>query len=94
MFTFPPESTSTNPTLSLRNIFNHLKNYQNVLEDKDFIFDMEIKLSFICDMIHGMEYLHHHTSIGSHGYLKSSNVLVTGCLTAKIADFGTLCRLF
>ena len=55
---------------------------------------MEIKLSFICDMIHGMEYLHHHTSIGSHGYLKSSNVLVTGCLTAKIADFGTLCRLF
>ncbi|XP_063678435.1 receptor-type guanylate cyclase gcy-28-like [Bolinopsis microptera] len=66
---------------------------KNVLEDKDFIFDLEIKLSFICDMIHGMEYLHNHTSIGSHGYLKSSNVVVTGCLTAKIADFGTLCRV-
>ena len=37
-----------------------------------------------------MNYLH--SEIGSHGYLKSSNVLVTGCFTVKISDFGTLSR--
>ena len=36
----------------------------------------------------GMSYIHFKTNIGSHGYLKTSNVLVSDNFTMKIADFG------
>ncbi|KAL5251741.1 hypothetical protein ACHWQZ_G014786 [Mnemiopsis leidyi] len=64
---------------------------QDLLEEREFTLDAEVKLSFICDIIKGMSYLH--SEIGSHGYLKSSNVLLTGCFTVKISDFGTLSRV-
>ena len=52
--------------------------------------DMEFKLGFIGDIILGMEHLHQ--VIGSHGYLKSTNIVVNSQFQVKIADFGMLAR--
>ena len=65
---------------------------QDVLEDSGTNLDLNFRLSFVVDIINGMDYLHNFTHMRSHGYLKSSNVLITGSFTARISDFGTLIR--
>lgn len=62
----------------------------DVLEDRETQLDIEFMLGFVGDIILGMEHLHQ--VIGSHGYLKSTNIVVNSQFQIKIADFGMLAR--
>lgn len=56
------------------------------LETVDFSWDF--RYSFMKDICSGMNYLHHRTSIGSHGRLKSQNCLVDYKWTIRISGYG------
>nr|XP_002733063.1 PREDICTED: atrial natriuretic peptide receptor 1-like [Saccoglossus kowalevskii] len=61
----------------------------DVLQNDEIRLDDAFKLSFITDIVKGMEYLHksQHGG-GSHGNLKSSNCLVDNRWVVKITDYG------
>ncbi|XP_077996444.1 atrial natriuretic peptide receptor 1-like [Glandiceps talaboti] len=62
---------------------------QDVLQNDDVRLDRSFKMSFMTDIVKGMEYLHKSShGIGSHGALKSSNCLVDGRWVVKITDYG------
>lgn len=60
---------------------------QDILSDELVKLDDNFKLSFIGDILKGMEYLHK-SSIKHHGRFKSSNVLIDGKWIVKITDWG------
>ncbi|XP_077978153.1 atrial natriuretic peptide receptor 1-like [Glandiceps talaboti] len=62
---------------------------QDVLENDDVKLDHAFKISFIMDIVKGMEYLHKSKhGNGSHGNLKSPNCLVDSRWVVKITDYG------
>ena len=48
---------------------------------------MKSKLSMLCDVSAGLNYLHAHSPPIIHGNLHSKNIFLTSTLTAKIGDF-------
>jgi len=59
---------------------------ESVLEDETTELDSNFKLNMIEDIAKGVYFIHQ--KLGSHGYLKTSNVLVSKHFTMKVADFG------
>ncbi|ESN90439.1 hypothetical protein HELRODRAFT_108605 [Helobdella robusta] len=62
---------------------------QDILNDNVIKLDENFKLSFIGEIMKGMDYLHK-SPIKQHGRLKSSNVLVDGRWIVKITDWGLM----
>ncbi|KAJ7392263.1 hypothetical protein OS493_013642 [Desmophyllum pertusum] len=60
---------------------------QDILLNDEFKLDWTFRMSFASDIARGMEELHK-TSIGCHGNLKSTNVLVDSYWICKVADYG------
>ena len=48
----------------------------------------------LTSLLQGMAHIHANKLIASHGYLKSSNCLITSHFGLKISDFGTVNRYF
>lgn len=61
---------------------------KDVLNDETMDLDSTLKLSMIDDIATGMAFIHNKTNIGSHGNLKTTNILVSDNFTMKIADYG------
>ncbi|XP_066927600.1 speract receptor-like [Clytia hemisphaerica] len=61
---------------------------QDVLSNEDIKLDSTFLSSFVKDIVKGMVYLHH-SSLKSHGRLKSCNCIVDSRWLIKITDFGT-----
>ena len=55
--------------------------------DLDQDIPMNSKLSMLCDVSEGLNYLHAHRPPIIHGNLHSNNIFLTSTLTAKIGDF-------
>ncbi|XP_063675351.1 receptor-type guanylate cyclase gcy-7-like isoform X2 [Bolinopsis microptera] len=60
----------------------------DVLNDETMEIDSTLKLSMIDDIATGMSFIHNKTNIGSHGNLKTTNILVSDNFTMKIGDYG------
>ncbi len=60
---------------------------KNIIAESDIKLTNDVKLSFLTDIVCGMNYLHH-SSVGFHGFLTSSKCLVDSRLTCKITGHG------
>lgn len=56
-------------------------------------FALGLKLSVLCDVLRGLEYLHHHIPPIVHRDLTAKNVLLTSTLVGKITDLGNSRKL-
>ncbi|XP_052801388.1 atrial natriuretic peptide receptor 1-like [Mya arenaria] len=63
---------------------------QDVLENDDIKLDSMFKMSFLMDLIRGMDFLHK-SVVRSHGNLKSSNCVIDSRWVLKLTDYGALC---
>ena len=74
------------------NIINMNTNFlfQGILENTDINLDMMFVVSFINDLVQGMQFLHHSSALRVHGNLRSSNCLITNRWQLQVSDFGLL----
>ena len=81
---------STEQPASLVSEYGSKGSLRDLLEDNDtskFNLTWEMKKCLMLDVANGLNGLHK-SAIKYHGFLKSSNCIVDGRLTVKIADFG------
>ncbi|CAD5113975.1 DgyrCDS3138 [Dimorphilus gyrociliatus] len=60
---------------------------EDVISNENIKLDSMFKSSLTFDLINGLDYIHH-SSLKSHGTLKSSNCLIDGRWILKISDYG------
>ena len=63
---------------------------RDIIENDSIEMDWLFRYSILTDVAEGMHYLHN-SPIVFHGHLKSTNLLVDGRFTVKIADYGLRC---
>jgi atrial natriuretic peptide receptor A len=63
---------------------------RDVIENESIEMDWLFRYSILTDVAEGMHYLHN-SPIVYHGHLKSTNLLIDGRFTVKIADYGLRC---
>ncbi|EGD74290.1 TKL protein kinase [Salpingoeca rosetta] len=62
---------------------------QDLLQERDEPFPLDVKIRFALDAAKGMRFLHYHNPPWIHRDLKTANLLVNESYTVKVADFGT-----
>ncbi|XP_022100537.1 atrial natriuretic peptide receptor 1-like [Acanthaster planci] len=62
---------------------------QDILENDALKLDADFKRSLLLDVVQGLNYIHH-SEMGVHGRLRSSNCVVDSRFVIKLADFGLL----
>ncbi|XP_065654311.1 atrial natriuretic peptide receptor 1 isoform X3 [Hydra vulgaris] len=78
----------SNPNICLITHYCNKGSLQDVLFNEDLKFDWMFQISIASDIARGMHYLHHNTSMGVHGNLKSTNCVIDSRWVCKITDFG------
>ena len=74
------------PVLLMERLTSSLHAY--LLDPANIAMQLSSKLSVLCDVASGLDYLHHHVPAIIHRDLTAKNVLVDLKLNAKIGDFG------
>ena len=74
------------PVLLMERMMSSLHAY--LLDPANIAMQLSCKLSILCDVARGLDYLHHQVPAIIHRDLTATNVLIDSKLNAKIGDFG------
>ncbi|EGT44749.1 hypothetical protein CAEBREN_05486 [Caenorhabditis brenneri] len=64
------------------------KSLMDLLRNEELRLDRMFKVSFIEDIIKGLQFLHENSKIGYHGNMKSSNCIVDAYWRIKLSNYG------